>query len=325
MNCNSEWLTMRDGAKIFLHRWTPEESSSHGQVLIVHGMAEHGARYARVAESLTAAGFTVFALDLRGHGESIRQGTPGHFADRGGWGRVIGDVLEVVRLMQDRLPGCPVHLVGHSLGSYIAQAFMLDHSDMIESVVLSGSTAHPIRLSRIGRLAARIEGQLRGADQAAWTMQRVSFGQFNRAFHPARTDYDWLTRDRAEVDTYVRDPWCGFACTAQMWRDLFTGLVTIADEYALSRVRKDLPVYIIGGSADPVSADNGLIKLQQRLQRSGLGEVELRVYPGARHEVFNETNRDEVMEDLLGWLERHTARHDPCYGAAHANVRESHL
>ena len=305
MQYQADWLDARDGARLMVHHWLPE-GQPVALVLISHGMAEHGARYTHLAEALVGRGYAAAALDQRGHGLSIQDGKRGHFSSEGGWGRVTGDLLEVLEHLKSQFPDRPIHLLGHSMGSYIAQGFLLDHSHLVQTAILSGSNAHPPALSRFGRLVARAEGFLRGQDHPAPTMNRVSFGQFNRNFRPARTDFDWLSRDPEEVDAYINDPLCGFACTARLWQDLFGGLLAIADDQALKGIRKDLPILIVGGSADPVSAGSGLQKLQQRLQQAGLSRVELQLYPDARHEVFNETNRDQVVAQLIDWLDHHT-------------------
>lgn len=302
MVCHTDWLLAEDQQKLFCYQWLPDTGEPRAWVLISHGMAEHAGRYAWLAGQLNLAGYGVMALDQRGHGKSMT-GPPGQFADFDGWRRVVGDVGLLRQRAMGISAGIPVFLLGHSMGSYIVQGYLLEHAVGLAGVVLSGSNAHPPAISRLGRLAAGIEGRLRGWDRPAVTLGKLTFGQFNRAFKPTRTEFDWLSRDPAQVDAYIADPLCGFDCTAQLWHDLFGGLLEIADSKRLGRIPRTLPVHIMGGSADPVSAGDGLARLQARLTDAGLTAVSLQLYDAARHEIFNETHRDQVASDLLDWLE----------------------
>jgi alpha-beta hydrolase superfamily lysophospholipase len=295
------WLVAADQQKLFFYQWLPDAAHIRGWILISHGMAEHAGRYAWLADQLNREGYAVAALDQRGHGKSITD-QAGHFADLDGWRKVTSDIGALRAHLSELTDHAPVFLLGHSMGSYIVQSHLLASSEGLTGVVLSGSNAHPALLSRIGITAAHIEGRLRGWASPALTLGKLSFGQFNRSFQPNRTEFDWLSRDPAHVDAYVDDPLCGFECTARLWLDLFSGLVQIADPEQLARIPGPLPIRIIGGSADPVSAGNGLPKLKQRLNDAGLTAVNVQLYDGARHELFNETNREQVVGDLLAWL-----------------------
>lgn len=295
------WLVAADQQKLFFYQWLPDAAKIRGWVLISHGMAEHAGRYAWLAEQLNRDGFAVAALDQRGHGQSITDQS-GHFADLDGWRKVTSDIAALRAHLGEQTANQPVFLLGHSMGSYIVQSHLLADGEGLAGVVLSGSNAHPPLLSRFGIAAAGIEGRLRGWASPAPTLGKLSFGQFNRSFQPNRTEFDWLSRDPAQVDAYIDDPLCGFECTSRLWHDLFGGLLQIADPTRLARIPTDLPMHIIGGTADPVSAGNGLPKLQQRLIDAGLTTVSLQLYDDARHELFNETNRAQVAQDLLAWL-----------------------
>lgn len=295
-------LTANDGAKLNAFHW-PTSLPARANVVICHGMAEHGARYQSLAMQLNAKGLNVWALDLRGHGESTPELPRGQLAASADWSALVADLLLLIKHAREAAPALPMILLAHSMGTFVAQSLLLEHSDMVDIAVLSGSNANPALLCRVGRQVARLESLLRGRDAPAETMNTLSFGRFNRAFGEARTEFDWLSRDPDQVDTYVNDPLCGFVLSGHYWQCLFGALTTIADPRQLGRIRSDLPVLVLGGDSDPVSAGNGLVKLQQRLRAAGLSQVELRLYPGARHEAFNETNRDEVITDLLDWLE----------------------
>jgi alpha-beta hydrolase superfamily lysophospholipase len=195
------------------------------------------------------------------------------------------------------------------MGSYLAQSFLLEHSKRVDLAILSGSTAQPAWLSSVAGQLARLEGRLRGPQTPAKAINRLSFGSFNRAIKQPRTEFDWLSRDVAEVDLYVNDPLCGFVLSCHFWHSLFGALRDIADGNRLRHIRHDLPLLIIGGDRDPVSAPGGLQRLHRRLCETGLKRVELRVYAGARHELFNETNRQAVTADMLDWLNALLSQH----------------
>ena len=290
-----------------VHRW--EVSSPRGLVHIVHGMAEYGARYARLAAALNAAGLTVWAHDHCGHGDhmSVDGGAhlPGHFGDRGGWQRLLDDTARVSQALQASSPGTPLLLFAHSMGSFVAQALLGQSGDRYRGVVLCGSNRPPGPLERAGVGVARLERQLRGPRTPSRWFQRVVFGTYNRPFAPNRTEVDWLSRDATEVDAYVADPLCGFPLTTQAWLDFLEGKSTLGDAQHLRRIPKALPVRLIAGDKDPVGEQGaGVRRLFDIYRDAGLTHVSVQLYPNARHELVNETNRDEVTADLIAWFEQ---------------------
>ena len=282
-------------------RYWPANGRHRGTVQILHGLAEHCARYERVAGTLNAAGLAVAAHDHRGHGERIAAGSQGVFAPADGWQRVLDDVFAVQVAAAAEAAG-PVVLLGHSMGSYIAQAAMLRDATPWSALALSGSNFAPRLLLTVARWIGQVERWRIGADTPSKLMNQLSFGNYNKPFSPPRTEFDWLSRDPDEVDRYVADPWCGFTASAGLWVDLLGGLISISSIKALAALPPTLPVYVFGGADDPISAGGKLETLAQSLDAAGVGDVTLKLYPGARHEVFNETNRVEVEEDLIAWL-----------------------
>ena len=296
--------TADDGTSIFVHRWEPDDPSSVVALAhVIHGMAEHAGRYARLAESLTAAGFRVSAHDHRGHGKTAREEDLGHFGDENGWTRVVSDARRLLRREMDESPGKPLVVIGHSMGSFVAQQLMYEVPDWLAAVVLSASNGKPPPLASAGRLIARAERKRLGPRGKSPLLQGLSFEAWNKAFSPNRTACDWLSRDADEVDKYVADPRCGFPCTTTTWIELLDALGEIARPSNQAKIRKDVPVYVIAGADDPVSErTKGLYQLLRTYQQAGLTDVTHHFYPDARHEIFNETNRDEVMHELLVWL-----------------------
>jgi len=296
------WLTANDRSRVFVNQWLPA-AAPRAVILLAHGMAEHSARYARLAQTLCDAGYGVYAPDLRGHGKTAENATLGHFADDDGWCKVLGDLASLNQHIGQQHPGTPLILLGHSMGSYLAQAYLLHHSASLQAAVLSGSNFQPVALYRAARVVARAERLRQGKTGRSALIEWLSFGSFNKKFRPVRTRFDWLSRDSAEVDLYAQDPLCGFRCTNQLWIDLLGGLQQISKASNLAQIDPGLPLLVIGGECDPVSEGKRLKDLAEALRQAGCQQVQLTVYPQARHEVFNESNRDEVIADLLAWLD----------------------
>jgi alpha-beta hydrolase superfamily lysophospholipase len=191
------------------------------------------------------------------------------------------------------------------MGSLMTQQVMISYGAELDAVALSGSNGAVGPLLTFGLLAARAERRRLGPRGRSRLLNALSFGAFNRPFRPNRTDFDWLSRDPHEVDLYIEDPLCGFMVTTQFWVDMLRGLQRIEDPAAQARIPKALPIYLLAGALDPVSdAAKGLHKLLAAYRAAGLSNLSHRFYPGARHELLNETNRDEVTADLLAWLDR---------------------
>jgi alpha-beta hydrolase superfamily lysophospholipase len=293
-------LRADDGLSLLARRWLPEDRP-RAVVQIAHGLAEHSARYARLAAALNAAGYAVYANDHRGHGPKAAAADLGHFADEKGWDKAVGDLWTMNRLIAAEQPGVPIVFLGHSLGSFLGQDFVARHSDALAGAVFSGSSGKPPAIATVGGIVARAERLRLGKRGKSPLIDSMWFGAYNKPFSPPRTAFDWLSRDEKEVDAYVADPYCGFQFTTQLAVDVLDALPGLLSPARLARIRKDLPIYIFSGEADPVGANlKGLIA---DLRAAGFTKLTTRVYPRARHETLNETNREEVTRDLIDWLD----------------------
>ncbi|MGY0541465.1 alpha/beta fold hydrolase [Nocardioides sp. YJ-D4] len=274
------------GVNLTAYRWDPD-TQPRAIVQIVHGMGEHARRYAPLATALAGRGYVVYAYDHRGHGASLAAGAEPGELGAGGWSELVRDIGRVADVARAEHPGLNLALVAHSMGSFATEQFLLNDGSRVAAVALTGTAAIDL------------------LEPALDLDAPLDLAMFNAAFQPARTDYDWLSRDEAEVDKYVADPLCGFGVDIVGAKDMFVGSRQLADPARLAQMRSDLPVYIAVGDMDPVNGQLALVNaLADRYREAELADVTLRVYPGARHEVLNETNRDEIVADLAAWLDR---------------------
>nr|WP_252180525.1 alpha/beta hydrolase [Endozoicomonas sp. 4G] len=267
-------------------------------------MAEHGQRYRSFASALNQAGYIVFAHDHRGHGACIEQNGKGYFAGQRGWHKVVDDLATVVEFIQKKFPGTPLVLMGHSMGSYILQSYLVHHTPRLAGAILSGSNYAPRLLLEVGLLIAKVECLRQGKRGISPLIRQLTFSSYNRQFKPNRTEFDWLSRDPQAVDDYIADELCGFPCSNQLWYDLFRGLLQISANHPLKHIESELPVLVMGGEKDPVSAPAGQQKLTKALRKAGLKNVTLSLYPEGRHEMLNETNAQQVIQRLLQWIDQ---------------------
>jgi alpha-beta hydrolase superfamily lysophospholipase len=304
-----EEFTASDGKIIHIRRFMPDEIP-RASLLVIHGMAEHSARYARLAAALAPLGLDVWAPDHRGHGlTAAGPDELGHLADRGGFFRVLDDLEEIAEKIRHESPGLALFALGHSMGSLLLQGLMARCGSRFAGVALSATAGPGNPMAPVGAVIASIVCATRGPASRSPFLDSLGFGSNNAAFKPARTRFDWLSRDGAEVDAYVNDPLCGFVCTAAFFRDLAQGLLYVHKREVMEKIPRSLPVYLFAGSRDPVGAAPGtLARLVERYRKMGMADVEVRIYPDGRHESLNETNRDEVTRDLAAWLAKNMGR-----------------
>lgn len=297
MSYQETFLIASDSHRIPVKTWRTDQPRA--VLVISHGMAEHGARYAPLAQWLNAQGILVVALDHRGHGPHCQVEARGHYADRNGWQKVVDDLNQVIRYARSLAPAVPLTLFGHSMGSFIAQACAQQYGEHLDSLMLCAT-------NRINRTELRASRLLIGTLRTLWGARHhskligdMTFGAFNKKFQPNRTSHDWLSRDPDQVDRYLADPYCGFECTTQLWYDFVSGMLGINPR----QWRKDLPVHLIAGSADPVGEMGQGVSLHcQALHQAGISVASFRLYNSARHELINEVNAEEIWQHLLTCL-----------------------
>ncbi|WP_167812594.1 alpha/beta hydrolase [Marinobacter daqiaonensis] len=295
-----EWRVMEasDGTGVHYRYW-PATSEPHAVVQVVHGAAEHSGRYDRFAQFLNRHGYAVYATDHRGHGRTRVRSEELGDAGPDAWNSFVRDEMQLSTVIRDEHPDADLVLFGHSLGSFIAQDYITRQPELIDGLVLSGTAYGPPPPQDLLEALDAAAGEAPLADSQVWA---GIFTDFNKPFSD-EPGFQWLSRDEAEVQKYLDDPQSGFAFSNELVRDFFQGMADLRDPAREQAIPKDLPVLVIQGELDPVGNNlEGTRALLERYKALGLTRVEHEFYDDARHELLNETNREQVQEDVLAWL-----------------------
>ena len=299
-------LQMDDGHSIPVYEWLPQ-----GDIVavlhIAHGMAEYAQRYTRAARFFNTHGIAVYAHDHRGHGDAVKSQDELGFSGEDSFVKKVNDLRYLINLEKEKHTGKKIFLLGHSMGSFISQYFFQHYGHEIDGLMLSASNGIPDRLLPFGIAFAKMDATLFGKRHKSKMLDKLTFGKFNDAFKPLQTASDWLSRDPQEVKKYVDDNKSGFLVSSQLYYDFFRGIKSIFTAENINRIPKDVPVYIFSGDHDPVGLNGrGVIRLYENWKNAGAKDIQYKLYPGGRHEMLNETNRDEVMKDCLDWILAHS-------------------
>lgn len=292
--------------RCYARLWLPD-GTPRAVVQIAHGVADHIDRYADFAHFLTGHGFAVCGNDHLGHGKTgAGDSIFGYFGKYDGWTLVTADIRLLRQQMGQQFPGIPYILLGHSMGSFLVRTFLCRYPGTVDGAILSGTGQEPRLKVRLGKAVCALFCRLKGADQSSQFIYDLSLGAYNKPFTPGRTNVDWISRDEHQVDLYLQNPFCSFQPTAGLMRDMLGGILYFTSRRALSQMDPRTPIYLYSGDADPVGENGAGVKRSFDLfKRYGCTDVTLKLYPGGRHEMHNETNKDEVYADVLSWLEAH--------------------
>ena len=280
------------------------DGEPRGVVQIEHGIAEHIDRYRDFMAFLAGNGFVAVGDDHLGHGKTISAPSEqGFFAEDNGWEIVVADMDRLHDLMTEQYPGLPYVIFGHSMGSFLARTYLIEHPDKYDAAIISGTGQQSPLLVNSGYAMAKFFVKKDGPHAIGTKLNDIAFGSYNKGFDSVRTAFDWLSRDPAVVDKYIADPLCGFVATVSLFRDMMGGIKFIGNQKNIDRMNKDKPVYFMSGAADPVG-DNGkgVEKAYKAFCKAGLRDVMIRLYPEGRHEMLNEINKAQVCQDILNWL-----------------------
>ena len=283
----------------------PGREAPKAVIQIVHGMAEHIGRYDDLARYLVGRGFVVCAEDHVGHGKSAAGAHEyGHMPARGGKGILVGDVRTLYLVASSLFPNAPYVLYGHSMGSFIARAYIARYGDELSACVLSGTGDVAVALSKAGRTLARVLAAAKGEAYRSKIIDEMGAGAYGKQIENARTSFDWLSTDEAVVDAYIADDLCGFMFTVGGYSTLLDLTAEIASPACAGRVPKDLPVLFVAGGEDPVGERGvGVARAANLLRRAGVERVDEMIYPGMRHEIHNEIGYEQVYDDVARWIE----------------------
>ena len=300
----SETFISSTGAKLNLYSLLPIKDTK-AIIHIAHGMVEHANRYSRFADELCKSGYAVYSHDIRGHGQTEAKDAPrGVLAKSNGFQVILKDQNDVMKLIKERHPNKLIVCFGHSLGSIINLNFAIRYPEMVNGLACWNSGIETGILPRASRIILSIESFFRDPNLPSLIAWKLSFGAWNAKFKPNRTDFDWLSQDKNEVDLYVKDPLCGFEASISMWRDILDGVFFAGNKKNLRKLEKKLPVHIVGGSSDPCT-NNGkdMKQLAIKLKNNGLTDVKCTILEATRHESLNEINRDFTTKEFINWLD----------------------
>ncbi|MGO5050421.1 alpha/beta fold hydrolase [Dysosmobacter sp. Sow4_B12] len=286
--------------------WLPD-GPVRAVLQISHGVAEYILRYEPFAAYLTERGFAVVGHDHLGHGASVAEGAPRlYFGPRGSWDWVVEDLYTRRCLAGKRFPGVPYFLLGHSMGSFLARAYLIRYPGTVDGAVIMGTGHMTSAFVAAGRLFVGREIRRVGETRPSDAVTKLSFGTYNRAFAPNRTAFDWVSADRANVDAYIADPLCGGNPSMGLFREMLSGIAFMTRPENLRKMNANTPIFFVSGSMDPVGEfGRGVRRACRSFQKAGMREVSIKLYPGLRHEILNEACRKAVYADVCRWLERH--------------------
>ena len=304
------YFDSRDGqTKIFAVRYTPDGDNVTGILQIIHGMAEHIERYEEFARYMTDNGYVVTGECHLGHGKSVGEdGQRGFFCSNDPATVVVRDAHRLKKLTQELYPGVPYFILGHSMGSFILRNYIGKYGSGIQGAIIMGTGLIPGALLKVSKTMAAMQKFFCGERHVSKFIDVAAFGAYGKKVENPRTTFDWLTKDEAIVDAYMADPDCGFTFTVNGFGTMFELIGRMTKREDLQAIPKALPLFLVSGDADPVGDyGKGVTASCEMYRDLGIEDVTMKLYENDRHEILNETDRMQVMEDILGWLQSHVS------------------
>lgn len=286
--------------------WRPE-GEVQAILQISHGMIEHIGRYDDFAKFLAKEHILVVGNDHLGHGESVKNEMElGYFDAEDGSQTVVNDLYEVTKSIKKEYPEVPYFILGHSMGSFMVRRYLMTYGKEINGAIVMGTGHQPDIVLAAGNIIYNVLKRAKGDEYRSKLINALSLDGYNKQFAPNRTNCDWLSRKEEAVDAYINDPYCKFTFTINGFKTIFDTFSFINKRSNITEIPKDLPVFFVAGDQDPVgNKGKGVTKVYKQYEKAGLSKVQLKLYPGSRHEILNDLDKEEVYQDIHGWLKKY--------------------
>lgn len=305
MNCTTDTYTTIDGESIFYYKWSANtDTSFKGVVQISHGVGEHAGRYQPIAKILQKQGYEVYANDHRAHGQSVKsKELLGFYDGKNYFNDVVEDMHQLTTIIKEEHPNKKIILFGHSMGSLLSRVYVTKYGNDLDALILSGTAGFMKGLGTVGIMSANMVSAFKGRANQSKMLKSLFFGEFNKKFKPNRTKLDWISRDEKQVDLFEADPYRTEDFSLSVFLDLIKASKQLNKQVTFNATPKNLPIYIFSGDKDPVGEmGKGLKRVHKQYKKAGINDLTMRIYKGGRHEMLNETNKEEVEQDILYWL-----------------------
>ncbi|PHR72887.1 MAG: alpha/beta hydrolase [Lutibacter sp.] len=307
MNYTTNTFITRDNETIFYYKWSASPKVTFkGVVQISHGIGEHAGRYQPIAKLLQEQGYEVYANDHRIHGQSVKsKELMGVYEGQNYFDDAVEDMRELTLLIKEIHPNKKIILFGHSMGSLLSRKYVIKYGDDLNALILSGTASFMKGLGTVGLASANVISAFRGRNKKNNFLKSISFSEFNKTFKPNRTELDWISTDEHQVDLFEADPYRTADFSLSVFIDIIKGSKEVNKQVSFNATPKNLPIYIFSGDKDPVGEmGKGIKRVVKQYNKAGINDLTLKLYKGGRHEMLNETNREEVERDVISWLNR---------------------
>ena len=306
MTIKREFTFMSEDKKNQVHaiEWLPEGGRITGVVQLIHGMTEYIDRYDEFARFLTGQGLAVVGHDHLGHGgTAASEADYGFFHETDGNKMLLADIHQMKAMTREKYPDVPYFVLGHSMGSFLLRQYLCMHGAEIDGAIVMGTGTQPMMVLKLGQMVCKLQAKMSGWRCRSKLVYMMAFGSYLNRIKPARTPYDWLTRDTKIVDAYAADPLCTFKFTLNGYYNLFYSIEQASKEENLEKMPKELPVLFVAGAEDPVGGyGKGVDQVRRAFEDVGMKDLTWIIYEDDRHEILNETDREKVYEDIYAWL-----------------------
>lgn len=300
------YFPSKDGnTEIHTIEWKPE-GEVKAVLQLCHGMVEYIARYDGFAQFLNGRGYYVVGNDHLGHGKSIQSKSEyGYFNEKYGNACVVSDMHTLRQRTMKKYPGVPYFILGHSMGSSLVRQYIQMYGNGLCGAIVTGVVADQRRATlRTARRLCRIIAAFKGWHYRSRLVDNLAVGAYNKCYKPARTRADWINSDQEMTDQYVADPLCSFMFTVNAYYHMFGGMLQMEKKESIFMIPKTLPILMAAGTDDPVgNFGKGVRRIYEKYQAAGIQDITLQLYNGDRHEILNETDKEQIFEDMYEWME----------------------